>query len=227
MSTSSTRSRALVALVGLLAIVVTVNATRTYLVPDDWHLPYNMLLATAAMGVAVAAGLNCDDLGLSRARLSDGLRLGAITFGAISAVVIIAGLLGAVTDDRVDAGLGGMLLRVLVVIPVGTVIVEELLFRSALHGLLSRVLTPLWTVVAGSVLFGLWHVLPAANGGAVSSDAVSVGSTWLVVGTFVATTVAGALFIWLRERSGSVAAPMLAHLATNSTTYAVAWFTMR
>lgn len=215
------------ALAGLLAIVVTVIATRTYIIPDDWQLPYNLLLATAAMGVAVAAGLSSDDLGLSRARLGDGLRLGAIAFGAVSAVVVIAGLFGAVTDDRVGTGLGGMLLRVLVVIPIGTVIVEELLFRSALHGLLSRVLTPVWTVVTGSVLFGLWHVLPAANGGAVSNDVVSVSNAWLVVGTFVATTVAGALFIWLRERSGSVVAPMLAHLATNSTTYAVAWFAMR
>lgn len=215
------------ALAGLLAIVVTVNATRTYIIPDDWQLPYNLLLATAAMGVAVAAGLSSNDLGLGRAQLTNGLRLGAIAFGAVSAVVVIAGLFGAVTDDRVDAAVGDMLLRVLVVIPIGTVVVEELLFRSALHGLLSRVLTPLWTVVAGSVLFGLWHVLPAANGGAVSNDVVSVGSAWLVVGTFVATTVAGALFIWLRERSGSVVAPMLAHLATNSTTYTVAWLAMR
>lgn len=215
------------ALAGLLAIVVTVNATRTYIIPDDWQLPYNLLLATAAMGVAVAAGLSSNDLGLGRAQLTNGLRLGAIAFGAVSAVVVIAGLFGAVTDDRVDAAVGDMLLRVLVVIPIGTVVVEELLFRSALHGLLSRVLTPLWTVVAGSVLFGLWHVLPAANGGAVSNDVVSLGSAWLVVGTFVATTVAGALFIWLRERSGSVVAPMLAHLATNSTTYTVAWLAMR
>lgn len=41
--------------------------------------------------------------------------------------------------------------------------------------------------------------------------------------TFLATTAAGVGFEWLRRRSGSLAAPALAHLATNSVTFAVAW----
>ena len=50
-----------------------------------------------------------------------------------------------------------------------------------------------------------------------------MGVALTVAGTFVVTTIAGVGFLWLRTRSGSVVAPMLAHLATNSLTFAVAW----
>ena len=42
-------------------------------------------------------------------------------------------------------------------------------------------------------------------------------------GTVLATTVAGVGFGWLRVKSGSLLAPVLAHLATNSLTFAIAW----
>ncbi|MCB1256809.1 MAG: CPBP family intramembrane metalloprotease, partial [Microthrixaceae bacterium] len=163
MSIATTKPRGLGALAALLAIVVLVNATRTYVVPEDWHFAYNVLLAGCSMGLALVAGLRADSLGLSRSSLGDGLRLGGIAFGVISALVVIGGLTGVVSDTRVDTGVGSMLWRVLVVIPVGTVVVEELIFRSALHGLLSTVLRPVPAMAVGSVLFGLWHVLPAAN----------------------------------------------------------------
>ena len=40
-----------------------------------------------------------------------------------------------------------------------------------------------------------------------------------MVGTIAVTTVAGVLFAWLRLRSGSLVAPILAHIATNSFAY--------
>jgi membrane protease YdiL (CAAX protease family) len=68
-----------------------------------------------------------------------------------------------------------------------------------------------------SVLFGLWHskgVLHDASGG------IAVGA---VVGTVLATTAAGVGFGWLRVRSDSLLAPILAQIATNSGTFAAAW----
>jgi membrane protease YdiL (CAAX protease family) len=63
--------------------------------------------------------------------------------------------------------------------------------------------------------------------------AVSGGIAWLggsvemawgaVVGTVAATTTAGVAFAWLRLRSGSLLAPILAHIATNSLAFSVAW----
>jgi membrane protease YdiL (CAAX protease family) len=44
-----------------------------------------------------------------------------------------------------------------------------------------------------------------------------------VAGTLVATTIAGVGFAWLRVRSQSLVAPIVAHIATNSLTFAAAW----
>jgi membrane protease YdiL (CAAX protease family) len=43
----------------------------------------------------------------------------------------------------------------------------------------------------------------------------------------VATTAAGVLFSWLRARSGSLAAPVLLHLATNCVGPLVSWAVAR
>jgi membrane protease YdiL (CAAX protease family) len=52
-------------------------------------------------------------------------------------------------------------------------------------------------------------VLGGATAGSVS-----------VVATVVVTTGAGLIFIWLRERSGSLLAPILAHAGLNASAFA-------
>ena len=55
---------------------------------------------------------------------------------------------------------------------------------------------------------------------------LAIAAIGVVVGTLAVTTVAGAAFGWLRLRSGSVIAPMMAHLATNSFAYVAATTTV-
>jgi uncharacterized protein len=202
--------RALALLIGGLAAA---DIARSTVVPTDLHFVYNIALAVFAVGLATAAGLDAEDLGCSRARVRAGLRLGGLAFVAISAVVAVGAVTGLLDDDRTDIGIGEMVLRAVVIIPIGTVVVEELIFRGALDGLLLRVTSPSRAMAAGSVLFGLWHVPP------IIGDRSWAG----VLGTFAVTTVAGFAFTWLRRRSGSIVAPMLAHLGTNSTTFALSW----
>jgi membrane protease YdiL (CAAX protease family) len=139
-----------------------------------------------------------------------------VAISAVEVVAALAGLFDGAADEYVDVGTGEMLLRVLVTIPIGTVAVEELIFRGSLHGLLTSVTSADRAMAAGAVLFGLWHV-PAIAGDGVGT----------IVGTLAATTAAGVGFVWLRRRSDSLAAPILAHLATNSTAYALAWLVSR
>ena len=148
----------------------------------------------------------------------------------IGAVVVIGAVVpatrGAFDDDRVATGLGSMLWRVLVVIPVGTVLVEEVVFRGILHGLLRRRRAIVAAALWGATLFALWHLFPVWQ----RYDDVGVGDAgrWgEIAGTFVATFVAGLAFIWLRHRSGSLLAPVLAHVGTNSIPFAVAWLLAR
>ena len=106
-------------------------------------------------------------MGFSRASLPVGLRIGGLAFAAIALVIGIGvSPLSPVVigDDRVDVSFGEMLLRALIVIPIGTVLVEELIFRGVLHRLLRSELAALPAALVGSVLFGAWHLVPVWTG---------------------------------------------------------------
>lgn len=71
-------------------------------------------------------------------------------------------------------------------------------------------------IVATSVVFGLWHVAPTAVALEVNAVAATSATGVLAIGAaVVVTTIAGLLFAWLRRVSGSLVAPVLAHIATN------------
>jgi CAAX protease family protein len=88
-------------------------------------------------------------------------------------------------------------------IPIGTVWSEEAAFRAVLGTAAGSAFGSRWGRVAQAAVFGLSHV----------ADARRTGEP--VVGTVLVTGGAGWAFGWLYERSGSLAAPMLAHLAVN------------
>ncbi|NLD77189.1 MAG: CPBP family intramembrane metalloprotease [Acidimicrobiales bacterium] len=208
----------LAALVGTLAVA---NVIRSTVVPDGWHFWFNLAIGAAAGLVALGAGLDRVDLGLDPRLARDGLRVGAGAFAVASVVIIIGGLTGVVSDDRTDVNVQQMLIRTLVTIPLATVLVEELAFRGVMHALMRRVWPPALATAVGAALFGLWHVLPTWQTG--SAGDVEVSRLAAAAGTFAATTAAGVVFTWLRERSGSLLSPALLHLATNSVTFAVVW----
>jgi uncharacterized protein len=169
-------------------------------------------------------GLTWSQLGLARDRLGAGCRWALGAIGLVAGVYVVGVLLPltrpAFQDVRYDLPLPDALRTAFVVIPLGTVVLEELAFRSVLWGMLSRHQRPWQVLVTTSVLFGFWHVFPALNAGAANrgvADAVGGGgSAALVVGTVALTTVGGLVFGELRRRSGSVVASAGAHWATNA-----------
>jgi uncharacterized protein len=142
------------------------------------------------------------------------------------ALVIAAGALLPATreafrDTRYHLAWSQALLHAMVLIPVGTVLVEEIAFRGVLWGLLRRLWGTAAATAISSALFGLWHVLPSL-GLAASNEAVAgvVGRGRSAQVTTVLTTVAftalsGVVFCELRRRSGSVLAPAGLHWAAN------------
>jgi uncharacterized protein len=52
------------------------------------------------------------------------------------------------------------------------------------------------------------------------------GQVLLVLGAVAVTFAAGLAFCWLRLKSGSLIAPVMAHAATNGLALTVAWFTV-
>lgn len=191
--------------------------------PTELHPAGGLVVAACMVALSLWAGLDADGLGLSPRRLGDGLRYGGVAFGAVTAVLVLGLAIPATRDSfhssRADITAGQLVLQAFVTIPLGTVVVEELAFRGAVLGLFRQAMPTMQAVIACSVLFGLWHI-PSVLRAASGSDGEVLAAA---AGTFVATFAAGVLFCWLRIRSGSLLAPVMAHVATNTVALVVAW----
>ena len=222
------------------AIAVTVGCLALY------SLAANLVLEGAGQAIAAAgltAGLlllvryedvSIAELGLARRYRRAGLRWGIAVAAPVAAVIVVASLLPFssqwFTDDRVATlNAGEVAVEALVRIPVGTALVEELLFRGVLLALLLRRYRDGPAVAWSSGLFGLWHVLPAlgfaeANAGLGTGRGADVLA---VAVTVIFTGLAGALLAWLRLRSRSLAAPVIVHGAVNAAALVAAWSVTR
>ena len=186
-----------------------------------WYPVVNALGAAVVLAAGAANGLSLDDLGLRRDRMRAGMGLG-VAAGAPVVAAFGVGALVPVTrpllEDQRVAGLDRRQLayQVLLRIPVGTVAWEEIAFRGVLRAALRRVLAEPAATVVGSVVFGLWHVRSTVEALEVNGIAVGRGARILAVTAVVGGTAgAGELLCLLRERSGSLAAPVVLHLAAN------------
>ncbi len=171
--------------------------------------------ATVALVVgARSAGLTLRELGIDRTTWRGGARWGAVALAASTAAYLVvlafpagrAVLAEGPGGDLAVGGLsiGGLAVRALVLIPLGTVLAEEIAFRGVLLALARRQLSDRSAAVVTAVVFGLWHV-----GGALRT-----GSP--VVAVVALTALGGLLLAWLRLRSGSLLAPVGLHLGANS-----------
>ncbi|HWS35080.1 MAG TPA: CPBP family intramembrane glutamic endopeptidase [Actinoplanes sp.] len=218
------RSRLAVVFGAVVVILIAVNVANKF-GPPGTGLIAGPLVAGLLVLLGRRAGLTWHDLGLSRRTLLPGLKY---AFGAI-AVVAVVYMIGAALpftrpafqDVRYHLHLSAALLTAFVVVPLGTVLLEEVAFRGVLLGLVHRHRGAVWASVVSSVLFGLWHILPSLRlnqaNGAVGST-VGTGSTGQILAVVAAvafTALAGLLLCELRRRSGSLLAAVGLHWATN------------
>ena len=143
-------------------------------------------------------------LGLCPPRLWAGLRLGSaagvVAATAIAATTPVPPVRRSMTVRELPASVPSWLaLR----IPVGTVWAEEAAFRAALATAGSGAFGKSGGRFLQAAAFGLSHI----------ADARATGEP--VVATVLATGIGGWVFGWLADRCGSLAAPMLVHLAIN------------
>jgi uncharacterized protein len=194
-------------------------------VGDLGYAPRNLLLTTGLLLIAYLVGWRRADIGLDGAAVRRGLQWGVVTAAVIGGVVFAAFLLaaevpalsGLLSDDRAALSAGSLVAAVAWKIPIGTVLFEEVLFRGVLLRAAMRRHRTTVAVALTSVVFGLWHVAPTIVGlQANGVDPGSLGGIGAIVGTVAVTSVAGAAFAWLRLRTGSLLAPMLAHWAINA-----------
>ncbi|WP_245691175.1 CPBP family intramembrane glutamic endopeptidase [Sinosporangium album] len=148
-----------------LAVLVAANVLNNRVAPR--LAPLTSVVAVAALvAMARRSGHTWDELGFHR--LSRGAKVGGVLAAAVAGVygagVAIPQTRPFFQDQRaLSLSRARVLEEALLQVPVGTVLLEEVAFRGVLHGHLAgrhghRVATAL-----SSLLFGLWHILPAID----------------------------------------------------------------
>jgi membrane protease YdiL (CAAX protease family) len=221
----------------VVAVLVATNALTNRLAPE-LYVPLCLTVAALLLLIARWDGLTRRDLGLGRESAGRGLRWALVLAGAVLVVYGI-GLAVPLTrdaflDERVTSlSAGELLARVLIRVPFGTVLLEEIAFRGVLWAMLVRRWGTTWATAVSSLLFGLWHVLPSlglsrANPAVEAVFGASQAGVALSVAAAAAgTAIGGVVLCELRRRSGSLIAPVGLHGALNGAGYLLAWLASR
>ncbi len=212
-----------------VALLAVHNVAVHRLLPAPADAALNLATAVGLTTFARHAGCSRSDLGIgvedARSGLRAGLGAAALAGGAVALAAALPATRRYFHDRRVSGvGRGEAAYHVAVRIPLATALAEELLFRGALLALFRQRRSPATAVLWTSLLFGAWHVLPTIDhyqGNPASDLAADPGrGRWLaVLATTLSTAAAGGAFGWLRLRSRSVLAPILAHAAVDVSAY--------
>ena len=210
-----------------VAVVIVVLALTNLLAHFTTPWANVAVVPAAAGGVVLLVrhrGLGWTELGLGREHWKSGAGYAAAAIALVGTVIAVGALLPWTRPMFLNnnyATLSGALLASMIIIPLQTVIPEELAFRGVLHGALDRAWGWRGVAAAGSLLFGLWHIatsmgLTASNVGFTKILGGGIfGMVAGVVGAVLATGAAGYVFAWLRRRSGSLIAPIALHWSLN------------
>jgi uncharacterized protein len=194
-------------------------------------------LATVVLLLAMfrAFGFTWAEAGLDGAAFGPGLAWGLLLIAGVAlaylAVAFVPATRRVFVDRRVESATpGDVRYEVCVRIPFGTVALEEVAFRGVLYGLAAHLYGWAWGAVVSSVLFGLWHILPARELVTLNQAAGTAFAVrrWLVVpAAVVATFAAGLVMCEIRRRTGSLVPVLCLHWATNGLGYLAAYLVTR
>ena len=125
-----------------------------------------------------------------------------------------------------------LLRNVLVDVPIGIAVLEELAFRGLLYASLRRYLPAKWAIIGSSIGFAGWHFTVTATSAAESNISAAARLPGFlrpfiqpiaIIGGMLTTGVAGLLFSLLRERTGNLAGPIVAHWIVDGVMIAALW----
>jgi len=117
-------------------------------------------------------------------------------------------------------------------VPVGIAVLEELGFRGLLYAALRGGLRPGAAIAVSAATFACWHFVVTATSTAQTNLNASARLPRLlrpyvqpiaILGGLLSTGVAGLAFGALRERSGNLAGPVVAHWVVDSLIIAALW----
>jgi membrane protease YdiL (CAAX protease family) len=232
------RTRRLWALGIAIAVLAISNVMSNRVLPEWAYVPWNLSMAFVLLFIAYRGGSGPVAVGLGIRHWHRPVGVGLLLFGGTALLfalgMVIPATQTAFFDTRIgDADVAQMLWVVLVQIPLGTVVLEEVAFRGVLPALMgaSPAIRWRWVPVLGaSLLFGLWHILPSIG---IDTANAAVGDTLghnVVLTTSLAVismTIAGIAMCALARVGKGIKTTMLLHWATNSLGFFAAWLLLR
>ena len=166
--------------------------------------------------------LDSRDIGFTRKNLGRSLLYGlGLTAIIIVPAFVLRSLLPAVGITGTFVRLEGfsraeLWWRVLVRIPLGTGLFEEVLFRGIFFGFLINHYTSRRTILFSSLFFTFWHIMPALK---VILVDFKIGLPLPLIGLLLTglagAFIAGVIFAWIRNRTGNIAGCLVAHILIN------------
>ncbi len=149
---------------GLLLVLMLLASVTTFHVSRRWYVPLALVWTLAFLLFGYRVGLSWAEMALGSwiTGLAWGLGCILVVSLAMAAGVAIPRLHPLFADERVMGTTGAQVARKsLVEVPLGTVLLEEVVFRSVLLGLLTSMYGTVVGVLGSAFVFGLWHILPA------------------------------------------------------------------
>ena len=222
------------AAVGLLVVS---NVMSNRVLPPWAYLPWNVLIAVCLIVLAHRSGFDFTGVGLAFRRWHRPVGVGLLLVACTGFIFALGLVLPATKDAFIDAragstSFGGMLFQVLLRIPLGTALLEEVAFRGVLPTLFGGNPAQVWRwkpILAASALFGAWHILPssALTTGNSAVHQLLGGSAILVAILAVASTMlVGILLSLVCYLGRGLKASILVHWATNSLGFVAAWLVL-
>jgi len=185
--------------VALLALYLIALALAGWLLPAGWRYWGGALAAFAVLLTAqpfIALGvLKPAELGLNAPRPGT-TRAVVVAIALALAINVVVMLARGAAPIGVPAGLAAASIL--------AAVLEELVFRGVLLALLDRALPQRWRIAGAYVGWG-----------GVALTLAFVALHGLRPGVLLGVLPAALLYLWLRERTGSLLAPIAAHLAWN------------
>lgn len=210
----------------LIGVLAAYNNLATLLSQDlhnRLYVPINLTATGILLLAAWRAGLTWRELGFRPASPMRAARWGTALGAVLGAPVLLATVVPETLQKESEflaegsRAAGNLAFVILIRIPLGTALWEEVAFRGALYGAWLRIAGLRVAVLVSSLIFGLWHIGPTyrtLSGGEVFANPWLLGLG--VAGGVIVTAVGGLFFAWLRRKSESIYAPILTHWLINA-----------
>lgn len=213
--------------ISLIVLILLYGTVLAKLVPPKYHIFLNIFIALVAILLGYGFGLSLSEMGMGAGYVLKGILIALALSAIITIVTLIIALIPFLRnfflgEDLAHARGPLIAFEAAIRIPFSTALVEEVLFRGVLLGLLLTHYPTFVAITYAAVIFGLWHIFPTIKSLEHNDAAASlVGAKRSrqaigVMGAVTVTAIAGLIFGYARVLANSIVAPWLIHWSINA-----------